>query len=67
MDGPWTVPAAIFMVLFSSLCLLLSAEAPLPFLTLTSPSSRGTQWCGPGLMGWGWGGNPDYWGRALLQ
>ncbi|EPQ18030.1 Stimulated by retinoic acid protein 6 protein like protein [Myotis brandtii] len=40
MDGPWTVPAAIFMVLFSSLCLLPSAEAPLPFLTLTSPSSR---------------------------
>ncbi|XP_035883895.1 receptor for retinol uptake STRA6 isoform X2 [Phyllostomus discolor] len=40
-DGPWTVPAAIFMVLFSSLCLLLLAEAPLPFPTLTSPSSQG--------------------------
>nr|KAF6393910.1 signaling receptor and transporter of retinol STRA6 [Pipistrellus kuhlii] len=41
MDGPWTVPTAIFMVLFSSLCLLLSAEFPLPFLILTSPSSQG--------------------------
>ncbi|XP_036122837.1 receptor for retinol uptake STRA6 isoform X1 [Molossus molossus] len=39
-DGPWTVPTAIFMVLFSSLCLLLLAEAPLPFLALASPSSR---------------------------
>ncbi|KAF6352527.1 signaling receptor and transporter of retinol STRA6 [Rhinolophus ferrumequinum] len=38
-DGPWTVPAAIFMVLFSSLCLLLPAEASLPFLTLASPLS----------------------------
>ncbi|XP_016066001.1 PREDICTED: stimulated by retinoic acid gene 6 protein homolog [Miniopterus natalensis] len=40
VDGPWTVPVAVFMVLFSSLCLLLLAEAPLPFLTLASPSSR---------------------------
>ncbi|XP_011380362.2 receptor for retinol uptake STRA6 isoform X3 [Pteropus vampyrus] len=40
-DGPRTVPAAIFMVLFSSLCLLLPAEAPLPFLTLASPPSGG--------------------------
>ncbi|XP_074184369.1 receptor for retinol uptake STRA6 isoform X2 [Rhinolophus sinicus] len=38
-DGPWTVPAAIFMVLFSSLCLLLPAEASLPFLTPASPPS----------------------------
>ncbi|KAM5242876.1 receptor for retinol uptake STRA6 isoform 4-T4 [Hipposideros larvatus] len=41
-DGPRTVPAAIFMVLFSSLCLLLPAEAPLPFLTLASPPSPGS-------------------------
>lgn len=41
-DGPWTVPAAIFMVLFSSLCLLLPAEASLPFLTPASPPSPGT-------------------------
>lgn len=49
-DKPWTVPAAVFMVLFSSLCLLLPAEDPLPFLTLASPPSPGTQ-CnrGPGL------------------
>ncbi|CAK6432707.1 unnamed protein product [Pipistrellus nathusii] len=40
MDGPWTVPTAIFMVLFSSLCLLLSAESSLPFLILTSPSTQ---------------------------
>ncbi|XP_054988560.1 receptor for retinol uptake STRA6 [Sorex araneus] len=32
-DQPRVVPAAVFMVLFSSLCLLLSDEAPLPFLT----------------------------------
>ncbi|XP_044620458.2 receptor for retinol uptake STRA6 isoform X1 [Equus asinus] len=38
-DKPWTVPAAVFMVLFSSLCLLLPAEDPLPFLTLASPPS----------------------------
>ncbi|KAK2500881.1 hypothetical protein MC885_005281 [Smutsia gigantea] len=40
-DRPWTVPAAVFTVLFSSLCLLLSAGDPLPFLTLASPSSQG--------------------------
>ncbi|XP_073068281.1 receptor for retinol uptake STRA6 isoform X3 [Manis javanica] len=39
-DRPWTVPAAVFTVLFSSLCLLLSAGDPLPFLTLASPSSH---------------------------
>ncbi|XP_014636399.1 PREDICTED: stimulated by retinoic acid gene 6 protein homolog isoform X2 [Ceratotherium simum simum] len=38
-DKPWTVPAAVFMVLFSSLCLLLPTEDPLPFLTLASPPS----------------------------
>ena len=56
-DKPWTVPAAVFMVLFSSLCLLLPAEDPLPFLTLASPPSPGTQ-CnrGPGLDPWGEGG-----------
>ncbi|XP_047652479.1 receptor for retinol uptake STRA6 [Phacochoerus africanus] len=36
-DRPRTVPAAVFMVLFSSLCLLLPTEDPLPFLTLASP------------------------------
>nr|XP_036866125.1 receptor for retinol uptake STRA6 isoform X2 [Manis javanica] len=41
VDRPWTVPAAVFTVLFSSLCLLLSAGDPLPFLTLASPSSHG--------------------------
>ncbi|XP_040130349.2 receptor for retinol uptake STRA6 isoform X6 [Ictidomys tridecemlineatus] len=35
-DRPQTVPVAVFMVLFSSLCLLLSDEDPLPFLTLAS-------------------------------
>ncbi|XP_057344954.1 receptor for retinol uptake STRA6 isoform X2 [Manis pentadactyla] len=40
-DRPWMVPAAVFTVLFSSLCLLLSAGDPLPFLTLASPSSHG--------------------------
>uniref|UniRef100_A0A452TFD8 Receptor for retinol uptake STRA6 n=1 Tax=Ursus maritimus TaxID=29073 RepID=A0A452TFD8_URSMA len=39
----WTVPAAVFVVLFSSLCLLLPPEDPLPFLTLASPPNRGTQ------------------------
>ncbi|XP_032100697.1 receptor for retinol uptake STRA6 isoform X1 [Sapajus apella] len=38
-DRPQAVPAAVFMVLFSSLCLLLPDEDPLPFLTLTSPPS----------------------------
>ncbi|XP_038436878.1 receptor for retinol uptake STRA6 isoform X3 [Canis lupus familiaris] len=41
-DMTWTVPAAVFMVLFSSLCLLLPAEDALPFLTLASfPSGDG--------------------------
>ncbi|OWK08849.1 STRA6, partial [Cervus elaphus hippelaphus] len=40
-DRPRTVPAAVFMVLFSSLCLLLPTEDPLPFLSLTSPPGRG--------------------------
>lgn len=42
-DRTWMVPAAVFTVLFSSLCLLFPAEDPLPFLTLASPTSRGTQ------------------------
>lgn len=49
-DGPRTVPVAIFMVLFSSLCLLLPAEAPLPFLVLASPPSQGTH----AAEAWGW-------------
>ncbi|XP_005393629.1 PREDICTED: stimulated by retinoic acid gene 6 protein homolog isoform X2 [Chinchilla lanigera] len=32
---PWAVSAAVFMVLFSALCLLLPSEDPLPFLPLT--------------------------------
>ncbi|XP_008567879.1 PREDICTED: stimulated by retinoic acid gene 6 protein homolog isoform X2 [Galeopterus variegatus] len=40
-DRPWMVPAAVFMVLFSSMCLLLLDEDPLPFLTLISPPSPG--------------------------
>ncbi|XP_039094064.1 receptor for retinol uptake STRA6 isoform X2 [Hyaena hyaena] len=40
-DRTWLVPAAVFTVLFSSLCLLLPAEDPLPFLTLALPTSRG--------------------------
>ncbi|XP_030892171.1 receptor for retinol uptake STRA6 [Leptonychotes weddellii] len=39
-DTAWTVPAAVFVVLFSSLCLLLPTEDPLPFLPLASPPSR---------------------------
>ncbi|XP_047720592.1 receptor for retinol uptake STRA6 isoform X2 [Prionailurus viverrinus] len=39
-DRTWMVPAAVFTVLFSSLCLLFPAEDPLPFLTLASPTSR---------------------------
>ncbi|XP_014932785.3 receptor for retinol uptake STRA6 isoform X2 [Acinonyx jubatus] len=39
-DRTWMVPAAVFMVLLSSLCLLFPAEDPLPFLTLASPTSR---------------------------
>lgn len=42
-DRPQTVPAAVFMVLFSSLCLLLSDEDPLPFLPLASLPNTGTQ------------------------
>ncbi|XP_063494835.1 receptor for retinol uptake STRA6 isoform X4 [Symphalangus syndactylus] len=40
-DRPQAVPAAVFMVLFSSLCLLLPDEDPLPFLTLASAPSQG--------------------------
>uniref|UniRef100_A0A8C5LKM8 Receptor for retinol uptake STRA6 n=1 Tax=Jaculus jaculus TaxID=51337 RepID=A0A8C5LKM8_JACJA len=36
---PWTVPIAVFTVLFSSLCLLLPEEEPLPFLSLASEPS----------------------------
>ncbi|XP_032478811.1 receptor for retinol uptake STRA6 isoform X5 [Phocoena sinus] len=39
-DRPWTVPAAVFTVLFSSLCLLLPTEDPLPFLTLALPPDQ---------------------------
>uniref|UniRef100_A0A8C9K3L4 Receptor for retinol uptake STRA6 n=1 Tax=Panthera tigris altaica TaxID=74533 RepID=A0A8C9K3L4_PANTA len=39
-DRTWMVPAAVFTVLFSSLCLLFPAEDPLPFLTLASSTSR---------------------------
>ncbi|XP_073917730.1 receptor for retinol uptake STRA6 isoform X2 [Castor canadensis] len=35
-DRPWTVPAAVFMILFSALCLLVPNEDPLPFLSLIS-------------------------------
>lgn len=42
-DRPRTVPAAVFTVLFSSLCLLLPTEDPLPFLTLALPPGQGTQ------------------------
>ncbi|XP_052044158.1 receptor for retinol uptake STRA6 [Apodemus sylvaticus] len=34
----WTVPAAIFVALFSNLCLLLPDENPLPFLNITTAS-----------------------------
>uniref|UniRef100_A0A5F9DV28 Receptor for retinol uptake STRA6 n=1 Tax=Oryctolagus cuniculus TaxID=9986 RepID=A0A5F9DV28_RABIT len=40
-DGPWAVPAAALVVVFSSLCLLLPGEDPLPFLTLALPPSPG--------------------------
>ncbi|KAI4572976.1 hypothetical protein MJG53_012814 [Ovis ammon polii x Ovis aries] len=40
-DRPRAVPAAVFMVLFSSLCLLLPTEDPLPFLSLASPPGQG--------------------------
>lgn len=62
-DMTWTVPAAVFMVLFSSMCLLLPAEDALPFLTLASFPSRGTRGRGgpgAGLAGWaGLGGSPE--------
>ncbi|XP_012968259.1 receptor for retinol uptake STRA6 isoform X2 [Mesocricetus auratus] len=35
----WTVPTAVFVVLFSNLCLLLPNEEPLPFLGLKEDSS----------------------------
>ncbi|XP_012374296.1 receptor for retinol uptake STRA6 isoform X2 [Dasypus novemcinctus] len=35
-DGPRAVPAAVFTVLFSSLCSLLLSDDPLPFLALAS-------------------------------
>ncbi|XP_076781673.1 receptor for retinol uptake STRA6 [Arvicanthis niloticus] len=38
-DLSWTVPAAVFVVLFSNLCLLIPDENPLPFLNLTAASS----------------------------
>lgn len=45
------MPAAVFMVIFSSLCLLLPTEDPLPFLSLASPPGRGTQTAhAPGWM-----------------
>ncbi|XP_011823940.1 PREDICTED: stimulated by retinoic acid gene 6 protein homolog isoform X2 [Mandrillus leucophaeus] len=50
-DRPQTVPAAVFMVLFSSLCLLLPDEDPLPFLTLTSAPSQGRKTEAPR---WAW-------------
>ncbi|XP_004374797.1 receptor for retinol uptake STRA6 [Trichechus manatus latirostris] len=41
-DKPRMVPAAVFMILFSSLCLLLPDEDPLPFLALVwTPSQVG--------------------------
>ncbi|XP_012867460.1 PREDICTED: stimulated by retinoic acid gene 6 protein homolog [Dipodomys ordii] len=52
-DGPRAVPAAIFMVLFSNLCLMLSSDDPLPFLTLTpalSPDKEAETWRGPWNM-----------------
>uniref|UniRef100_I3NI08 Receptor for retinol uptake STRA6 n=1 Tax=Homo sapiens TaxID=9606 RepID=I3NI08_HUMAN len=39
-DRPRAVPAAVFMVLLSSLCLLLPDEDALPFLTLASAPSQ---------------------------
>ncbi|KAM7337498.1 hypothetical protein ACRRTK_003617 [Alexandromys fortis] len=40
-DRSWTVPTAVFVVLFSNLCLLLPAENPLPFLSLKTASTPG--------------------------
>ncbi|XP_053451799.1 receptor for retinol uptake STRA6 isoform X1 [Nycticebus coucang] len=39
-DRPRTVPVAVFMALFSSLCLLLPDKDPLPFLSLALPPSQ---------------------------
>lgn len=63
-DRPRAVPAAVFVVLFSSLCLLLPTEDPLPFLSLASPPGQGTQHgsC-PGLDGRQQAGrSPEHWG-----
>ncbi|XP_059122915.1 receptor for retinol uptake STRA6 [Peromyscus eremicus] len=38
-ERSWTVPTAIFVVLFSNLCLWLPSEDPLPFLSLETASS----------------------------
>ncbi|KAL1781534.1 stimulated by retinoic acid protein 6 protein-like isoform X1 [Sigmodon hispidus] len=38
-DRSWTVPTAVFVALFSNLCLLLPDEDPLPFLSLRAASS----------------------------
>lgn len=42
-DRSWTVPTAVFVILFSNLCLLLPDEDPLPFLSLTEASIPGIQ------------------------
>ncbi|OBS67133.1 hypothetical protein A6R68_04316 [Neotoma lepida] len=41
-DRSWTVPTAVFVVLFSNLCLLLPDENPLPFLSLKTASNPGS-------------------------
>ncbi|XP_031199306.1 receptor for retinol uptake STRA6 isoform X1 [Mastomys coucha] len=43
-DRSWTVPAAVFVVIFSNLCLLLPDENPLPFLNLTAVASSPGPW-----------------------
>ncbi|XP_006888453.1 PREDICTED: stimulated by retinoic acid gene 6 protein homolog [Elephantulus edwardii] len=48
-DEPRMVPAAVFMVLFSSLCLLLPDEDSLPFLTLIWTPFQGTSAAERGL------------------
>lgn len=58
-DRPRAVPAAVFMILFSSLCSLLPEEAALPFLSDWSLPSPGTEHLGPrtaATSGWGDGG-----------
>ncbi|XP_055478073.1 receptor for retinol uptake STRA6 isoform X2 [Psammomys obesus] len=40
-DRSWTVSTAVFVVLFSNLCLLLPDEDPLPFLSLSEASIPG--------------------------